>query len=89
MKYKHHDGNLSQIPLVFSPDVLHFPQLFFSCPLQLPRFVSGLLDIQSTDQNDSSKPKYHLEIKHINSNYIFQAEMFLKMQQSQLHLSVA
>lgn len=48
--------------------------------------MSGLLDIESTDQNDNGKPKYHLEIKHINSNNVFQSEMFLKMQQSQLCL---
>lgn len=89
IEYKHHDENLSQIPLVFTPDVLHFPQLFFSCSLQLLRFVSGLLHIQATDQNGNSRPKYHLEIKQINSNHIFWSEMFVKMQQSQLRLAIA
>lgn len=71
------------------PDGLRFPQLFFSCSLQLLRFLSGLFDMQATEQNANSKTKYYLEIKQINSTRMVLAEMFLKMQHLHLHPCIA
>lgn len=52
------------------PDGLRFLQLFFSCSLQLLRLLSGLFNMQATEQNVNSKTKYYLDIKQINSTHI-------------------